>query len=83
MAEITIMIDGRTVMAADMQDMMQRITLTSMEEQLQQKLARVVCPEHGYAPQVMLNIAQGRQHISITGCCQQLVDLTRQALAAQ
>ncbi len=82
MAEITIMIDGRTVVATDMADMLQRITVSSMHEQLQQKLAHVVCPAHGFAPQVTLHIVQGRQHISITGCCQQLVDLTRQALAA-
>ncbi len=81
MADIIIKIEGHEVSSAAMPDLMQRMVVKSMEEQLQQKLARVVCPEHGYGPQVTLDIARGRQHISIAGCCQRLIDLTRQALA--
>jgi hypothetical protein len=81
MAEITISIDGYPVIPTALSDLMQRMLVLGMEAQLQQKLARVVCPEHGFAPVVALDITRGRQHISITGCCQQLVDLTRQALA--
>lgn len=81
MAEITISIDGRPVTPATLDDLMQRMLVLGMEAQLQQKLARVICPEHGFVPVVALDITRGRQHISITGCCQKLVDLTRQALA--
>jgi hypothetical protein len=81
MAEIIIKIDGHDVASADMPDLMQRMVVKSMEDQLQQKLAHVACPEHGYGPQVTLDIVHGRQHISIAGCCQRLIDLTRQALA--
>lgn len=81
MAEIVIKIEGREVTPANMANLMHRIVVKSMQEQLQQKLARTLCPDHGFGPIVTVDIVGGRQHISITGCCQRLVDMTRIVLA--
>lgn len=81
MADIIIKIAGREVTPASMSNLMHGIVIKSMQEQLQQKLARAICPDHHYGPIVTVDIVQNQQQISITGCCQQLIDLTRDLLA--
>jgi len=82
MASIVIIIDGQEVSATTTPDIMRSIMLKSMEEQLQQKLAMTVCPDHQAAPEVIVNITHGRQQVSINGCCQRLIDMTHRALTS-
>ena len=80
MAQILIQINGREVNPATSANLLHGMIIKQMEEQMQQKLSRVVCPEHQVAPVVTLDIVGNQQHISVAGCCQQLIDLTTRTL---
>ncbi len=80
MAQIVILINGREITPATVVSPLHTLIVKQMEEQMRQKLSRVVCPEHQTAPLVTIDITGNKQHIAIAGCCQQLIDMTTRAL---
>ena len=82
MAQIVIQINGVAATPETVTNPLHALIIKQMEEQMRQKLGGIVCPEHQAAPLVTIDLVGAKQHISIAGCCQRLIDMTRQALTA-
>lgn len=80
MFKFTLKIDGQEIDPQRLTNPAQALAVKDMRDQLKRKLRNVLCPEHRKSPEVTVLYIEGKQHIQVQGCCQQLVDMTMQAL---
>lgn len=82
MLSLTFEINGKKVDPRNMADALEAAMLGSVQKTVTRRLATVRCPVHGAAPTVVCSGASlGDLSFQVTGCCQALIDATKEALA--
>ena len=72
-AKVELRVGGRKVSANEFARALQEDVLKMVEREVQQRVNRIRCPEHGKAAHVTPIRSAGQLTWEIRGCCQKLV----------
>lgn len=80
MIKITFLLDGKPVKSGDIGNIIMNDILTSIENNLREKVGMLSCPVHKESPHITVIYDGEKLSFSVEGCCNELKKLVDEQL---